>query len=190
MVLCVFLPQLIIYVLGMPFLALTMLFLNRHHWRPLRSSIAGCIVCGLDLNDTIGFCGCFAKAALFSLSVVGSTGTNLTIQTHLAMLVLFGSISPSYWAPMKKNGCCLMYLVAGLVVCWILMWSGIVYYLDDIVVSRKDLATVCLVMLNVLYALSVGVVLLRQKALEAQDWPVFFRNRICCMVSDEALSCR
>lgn len=191
MVLCVFLPQLIIYILGMPITALLLLFSNRHHLESSKTKYRwGILYVGLRHRRYYWeFVIAMRKAALFSLSVLGSTGDSLAIQTHLAMLVIFFSLlTHLVGRPYESEWVLLdIFEVSGLVVCWILMWCGIVFYQDGITGSQKEFTTVCLVVLNAVYALVVGIVLIRQKAEEGATWTVILRTRLCCLLSEQTL---
>jgi hypothetical protein len=55
---------------------------------------------------------------------------------------------------------------SGLVVCFAMMWSGIVFYSDDASLWIRELATVFLMLLNVCYVIFTSIVLFRQKSVE------------------------
>jgi hypothetical protein len=193
MVLVACVPQLILYVLGMPIAALVVLFRNRHHLEGARTKYRwGVLYVGLKPERYYwDFVVALRKAAVFSLSVLGSTGENLAIQTHLAMLVLFLSLlGHLVGRPYESEWLLLdVFEVSGLVVCWILMWSGIVFYLDGIDDQQREITTAVLMLINIGYAVVVGIILIRQKAEEGATWTVVMRRRICCMVSDRRLRC-
>jgi hypothetical protein len=185
------LPQFFVYVLGMPLLALVVLYKNRHRLENARTKYRwGVLFVGLRPERYYwDFVVCLRKAAVFSLSVLGSTGDNLAIQTHLAMLVLFLSLlAHLVGRPYEPEWYLLdVFEVSGLVVCWVLMWSGIIFYLDGMSLDHQEFATVCLMCVNVAYAVGVGTILIRQKAQEGATWTVLLRKKVCCKVSDESL---
>lgn len=108
------------------------------------------------------------KALILSLSVIGSANTGLAWQTHLAMLVLIGAIVAHLIGDpyMKKWQVLDRFETVGLLVCWVLMWSGIVFYLEDSMEHLRTFTTMFLVFINSVYTLVTLVVLLRQKFAE------------------------
>lgn len=192
MVLALGLPQMLVYVLGMPLLALLVLFRNRGRLENARTKYRwGILYVGLREERYYWDVGIVAmrKAAVFSLSVVGSSDKALAFQTHLAMLVLMLSLlahlvgrpyQPEWWLLD-------VFEVSGLVVCWLLMWSGICFYMDSVSIAQRELATVCLVLVNACYAICVGAVLLRQKIKERASWTVRVHRLLSACVSDAKL---
>ena len=184
MVLVLSLPQLLLYVIGIPLGALLVLFKNRSRLENARTKYRwGVLYVGLRRERYYwDFAVSLRKAAIFSLSALGSSGDNLTVQTHLAMLVLFLSLLAHLCGrPYEREWFLLdIFEVSGLVVCWILMWSGVVFYLDGISDGQKVVTTMCLTSMNILYASFVGIILIRQKAEEGATWTIFLRGKLLC----------
>ncbi len=187
------LPQLLLYVLGMPLLALLALFRNRDRLENARTKYRwGILYVGLRQERYYWDVGIVAmrKAAVFSLTVVGSSDKALAFQTHLAMIVLLISLlahlvgrpyQPEWWLLD-------VFEVSGLTVCWLLMWSGICFYLEGVSTTQQELVSVCLVLVNACYAACVGVILVKQKVKEQASWTVMVGRRLCCLVGNESLS--
>ena len=78
-----------------------------------------------------------------------------------------------------------LFEVSGLVVCWMLMWSGIVFYLPSSTDLQVEMITVALMMLSVVYMLGMAIVIVRQKAREGAPWTKVVARSICGCMSEK-----
>ena len=133
---------------------------------------------------------CARKASIFSLSVIGSANTGLAVQTHLAMGVLmlalvFHLIGRPYmqgWELLNN------FETSGLVVCFCMMFSGIVFYTKNVPNWLTEGATVMLALMNFGYTAFTVIVLVRQKGVEDSPINKAKRTKLFCCCSDKAIS--
>ena len=187
MILTVCLPQVLLYVVGFPLASLLMLFKNRHRLNHARTKYRyGMLYVGLKKNRYYWeVVICARKAGLFSLSVIGSANAGLAVQTHLAMLVLMAALVTHLIGRPYMKGWELLdgFETSGLVVCFCMMWAGIVFY-NEAALEIKHFVTVILATINFSYTIFTIVVLMRQKAAEESPIAGHLRRNFCCCCSD------
>ena len=183
------LPQLLLYVTGLPVAAFLVLFKNRDQLETARTKFRwGILYVGLRRERYYWeVIVAIRKAAMFSLSVMAQSETGLAVQTHMAMFVLMLCVVAHL---MGRPYMAAMYLldlfeVSGLVVCWMLMWSGIVFYLPSSTDLQVEMITVALMMLSVVYMLGMAIVIVRQKAREGAPWTKVVARSICGCMSEK-----
>ena len=182
MVVAVCIPQILLYVIGFPLASGLMLFKNRHRLHNARTKYRwGMLYVGLKKSRYYWEIVVSArKAAIFSLSVIGSANTGLAVQTHLAMFVLMSSLIAHLIGRPYMKGWELLdnFEVSGLVVCFCMMFSGIVFYTETAPEWLRQFATVLLSIMNFCYTFLTVTVLIRQKGVE--DSPLISSMRRYC----------
>jgi hypothetical protein len=170
MVILLCLPQLLLYVIGFPLASALMLYKNRNRLNNARTKYRyGMLYVGLKKDRYYWeVLVCARKAGIFSLSVIGSANTGLAVQTHLAMFVLMAALVMHLVGRPYMKGWELLdgFETSGLVVCFAMMWTGIVFYTSHSPSWLRECATVSLMFLNLCYVLFTVVVLLNQKGVE------------------------
>ena len=188
MVVCVCLPQVFLYVIGMPLASFTMLVKNRKKLHLARTKYRwGMLYVGLRKDRYYWEAVvCARKAIIYSLSVIGSANAGLEVQTHLAMLVLLGALVAHLIGRPYMKGWELLdkFETTGLVVCFLMMWSGIVFYSDS---DRpiRELTTILLFTFNFGFTAFTIMVLIQQKAHEESPIINSCRKMCCCCLSDK-----
>merc|ERR1711871_935578 len=187
------LPQLLLYVLGMPLIALLVLFRNRARLENARTKYRwGILYVGLRTERYFWDVGIVAmrKIAIFCISVVVSSEKALALQTHFAMLTIIASLLAHLGGRPYHNNWRLLDIleVSGLVICWVLMWSGLWYYLKGVTTNQQEVMTVVLILINICYAIFVVLVFLRQKVKEQASWVPTARKLLSHCFSDSTLS--
>jgi hypothetical protein len=189
MIIALCLPQMLLYVAGLPLVAFTVLYKNRHQLETARTKFRwGILYVGLRRDRYFWeFIVSVRKAAIFSLSVMAQSNYGLAIQTHMAMFVLIMSLVahlvgqpyiPTWWLLD-------VFEVSGLVMCWLLMWSGIVFYHPSSTDRQIEVVTLALIVTSGLYTLAVAIVTIRQKAQEGAAWTTLLARSLCACISEK-----
>ena len=155
------LPQMILYVVGIPLIAITFLKRNKKELETNRVVMFryGLLYNGYNARRYY-WEGMMAirKASMVALRVFGSL-SGVELQAHIgsALIVLFlvCHLAASPYDDIKHPGHRVLHNMdsIALLVCWLTLWGGLFYYHDNLWNSAKILLTIGLILGNVVFFL-------------------------------------
>jgi hypothetical protein len=156
-VLMLTLPQIILYVIGLPIAGTIHLMRNKHRLQNRHFYTRyGLLYLGYR-NDSAWWelVVAFRKVAIVSVGTFGTLLGVVDLQAHLALLVVFCSIAAHFIGrpfDMKRSNTRLLHNLelSALSICWLTFWGGLLFFLghekeNTISDAVKVLTTVCLV---------------------------------------------
>ena len=179
MVLLLGVPQLLVYIVGLPLLGFSiMYFSGEHRKHPKMKYRFGVLYAGYRPEMLYWEVFVALRKVLVSALVVLVSEIGVSMQIHLGMFVLmFALVAHLFAKPFVTKWALLdVFETGSLVICWLTLWSGIVYIQNDPAHEesrndgsaqlRIDLTTSFIVIVNSLYLLASIIVVLHQKLVE------------------------
>ena len=158
-VLMLTIPQIIIYIIGLPLAGTIHLIRNKKHLHEEHFLMRyGLLYLGYrDERAWWELVIAFRKVAIVLIGTFGTFLGVVDIQAHLALLVVFISIAlhlvgkPFDMEKPKSKFLYNLELVA-LIICWMTFWGGLLFFLGESVSNGvKILVTVCIVIGNMVF---------------------------------------
>ena len=173
-VLLLTIPQIILYILGLPLAATLLVMRNKKNLHQARFYTRyGLLYLGYrDERAWWELIVALRKVAVVSIGTFGTLLGVVDLQAHLALMTIFVSIIVHLigkpFDVSKPNARLLHNLeLAALCICWMTFWGGLLFFLghekegsvsDDV----KILTTVCLVLSNVLFLIGSFLIFARE----------------------------
>ena len=186
-VLILALPQVILYVFGLPLLALFMMFRNRNklgdHVVKFRY---GMLFSGYRVERYYWeVLVAMRKAFIIILSTFGAL-IQIRVQTHIALFLLMAALVLHAWGKPFLASSLQQLEGAGLVTCWFTMWCGLLFYQEGLSPTMGVFLTIVIVLVNVAYMIVI-VCFLGNHPLREQAGarPCTCRNRVMEVFGDE-----
>jgi mannose-6-phosphate isomerase-like protein (cupin superfamily) len=173
-VLMLTIPQTILYVLGLPIAGTIHLLRNKDslHKRQFYTRYGLLYLGYRDERAWWELVVAFRKVAVVSVGTFGTLLGVVDIQAHLALLLVFCSITAHLVGKpfdMTRANTRLLHNLelAALCICWLTFWGGLLFFLghekEDVVSSNvRVFTTVCLVLLNVVFLIGSFVIFVKE----------------------------